>query len=1451
MRLKTRLGSLLLCGVLLCSLLPLSAFAADGGKLEDIAEITQVDLYEGTTPDAKKKVTGENYLIKNASQMLLYYGFDIINDQAAIKADTPYAVPIPKGLKITGTGIEDLELKYEDGTTSPFATLNWDTSGASLTFAQKFIDSSDHEVTGTHFYFGCEFIKAEASPVTGVNNRYKIELTSTSTVTVGLDADEIREQAAKLEKTVTQDSVNPNLLNWTITYTPYKNTEKTGFEIRDTLGEGMSPAFLDDDGNVASGKVTVERDGAEISGAAIAYDSATRTLTISDMGEDNTNWDKPITITYQTNIDTALSLPTPNSKAATSQGGKLTNRAVLWGMESAGGELKSLDIKGTATYTLDKTTYLSKKVEKVGDDGRLLRWTVTVDRGAILAGTTITLTDKLPDSLELVTADSAPAKQPTLNGNPQSLTVDATTKSFSLMLNDSSFVSGKAILVYDTKVKEAFYETGGNLGTNTAELDFTIDSKKYYPTVTVGVGKGAGVSTAPLTKVNQGFDGKKEGYLRSARSSQWTVTINPNKAELSNATLTDDFGSIGQDIPCQGTGHTSGSSLNWEEITGYWGGDIRVKFDGKYSGEVTIQEADWTGNTCSIVVGVSGGVEIGTGTSLLTLTENNGKLEFKVGDVGNTSIAITYVTKLNDPCAFAGNITQHKRVANTVTGSMKLGSQELSGLKPNATADVSSPILKKETPIYDYASGQIQWKVTVNESGMPLGDVVLTDTLAAGLTYVDGSLQVNGAAPATSVTAAQTGQLLTINLGVISAKTTVTFRTSIDPDTLGFGKATKVSLSNSMEMRGKAFGADFDSVSSDVNQTISNHGLNKSGKLNKDNEQIEYSVTINPFHVPLTDAFVTDTLPAGLRLDSDTVKLYQATLGGNTGNDGTGAPTAAKGTEVTEGWSFTTNAADNSFTVKLPNGTDAYVLTYAADILDMTTKQSYSNKIAFNTGAGASIMGGEKQNSVAAGGGGGGGGGVASSKKGSLTLTKQGENGAPLSGVTFTLYLWDTAAKERGMAFSQGVTDSAGELIFKALKLGKSYELVETTPTGYQSGYTLVESLPSGVTKNADGNLVIAPTAAAKQIELTLKNSLVRGSIPLKVVNKHQIPLPGAEFTLYEDEGCTKPINPPVTSDQDGNVKFPELPYKDGKPYYFKQTKAPGEYIPDTMTYQFTIGPNGTPSPIQPVGEVKDVDKVENDLPNTVKGKLTVIKRDSGDTHVLSGAEFALYDNEHCTGSPLATRITDASGQAVFENLEPDRPMWIKETRPPMGYQADGSVKKLQIPASGPLEITETVENTALPSGGIGGGSGGIGGSSGGIGGGSGGIGGSSGGIGGIGGGSGGGTQSPKPNKPTPDAPAAPPSQEPPIQPEAPAQPNVPAQQPGVPAQPGDLNADASNQTDRREPPADLENSKTEAAKLPQTGQLWWPVWLLTAVGVLMLTGGFAAQKRYVGKREK
>ena len=63
---------------MLCSILPFSAFAADSEQLlEGVATITKVELYEGTSLTTGTKVTGDDYLIKNASQMLLYYEFKI------------------------------------------------------------------------------------------------------------------------------------------------------------------------------------------------------------------------------------------------------------------------------------------------------------------------------------------------------------------------------------------------------------------------------------------------------------------------------------------------------------------------------------------------------------------------------------------------------------------------------------------------------------------------------------------------------------------------------------------------------------------------------------------------------------------------------------------------------------------------------------------------------------------------------------------------------------------------------------------------------------------------------------------------------------------------------------------------------------------------------------------------------------------------------------------------------------------------------------------------------------------------------------------------------------------------------------------------------------------------------------------------------------------------------
>ena len=268
-------------------------------SLKDVVTFTKVSLYEGTTPDSGTEVKA-NDLIKTPDQLLLYYEFDI-SDESGIQPDILYAVDVPQGLKIMQDGSEELTLDVQDGEDITFATLTWSNDrSVTLTFTKEFVEEG-YSVTGAHFYFGCTFDKDSAPKVEGESNRYEISFVDNSSVTVGLDKDEIREEKAQLTKKVEKDNGNPNLLTWTITYIPYRNTTKTSFEIRDTLGNGLVPAFLKEDGTgVDSNKVTVKRGEQAVQGVQRTYDQSSRVLTISNMGEDKENWNQPITITYQT-----------------------------------------------------------------------------------------------------------------------------------------------------------------------------------------------------------------------------------------------------------------------------------------------------------------------------------------------------------------------------------------------------------------------------------------------------------------------------------------------------------------------------------------------------------------------------------------------------------------------------------------------------------------------------------------------------------------------------------------------------------------------------------------------------------------------------------------------------------------------------------------------------------------------------------------------------------------------------------------------------------------------------------------------------------------------------------------------------------------------------------------------------------------------------------------------
>lgn len=76
-----------------------------------------------------------------------------------------------------------------------------------------------------------------------------------------------------------------------------------------------------------------------------------------------------------------------------------------------------------------------------------------------------------------------------------------------------------------------------------------------------------------------------------------------------------------------------------------------------------------------------------------------------------------------------------------------------------------------------------------------------------------------------------------------------------------------------------------------------------------------------------------------------------------------------------------------------------------------------------------------------------------------------------------------------------------------------------------------------------------------------------------KATKKSGYALAGAEFTIYSDEGCTKPVtrdgkNYTATSDANGHFSFVGL---DEGTYYVKETKAPAKYTLSSNVYQFNI----------------------------------------------------------------------------------------------------------------------------------------------------------------------------------------------------------------------------------------------------------------------------------------
>lgn len=127
-----------------------------------------------------------------------------------------------------------------------------------------------------------------------------------------------------------------------------------------------------------------------------------------------------------------------------------------------------------------------------------------------------------------------------------------------------------------------------------------------------------------------------------------------------------------------------------------------------------------------------------------------------------------------------------------------------------------------------------------------------------------------------------------------------------------------------------------------------------------------------------------------------------------------------------------------------------------------------------------------------------------------------------------------------------------------------------------KAGYTLIvtvdgteHTVNSENEKNPSVQVTLQENSAA-EVKVKFANCYkeIPSSFGFKKKDEHGAGVKGAVFTLFEDEGCTKPTEYKQPSDSNGDVKFPLIPVGI---YYMKETAAPYGYYLNKEVFRVEV----------------------------------------------------------------------------------------------------------------------------------------------------------------------------------------------------------------------------------------------------------------------------------------
>ncbi len=681
------------------------------------------------------------------------------------------------------------------------------------------------------------------------------------------------------------------------------------------------------------------------------------------------------------------------------------------------------------------------------------------------------------------------------------------------------------------------------------------------------------------------------------------------------------------------------------------------------------------------------------------------KLTFNLGNIDKEQI-ITYKTSVHDD--LAAKAQGNYNYKNTASFNY-----DKNGTPVNITSNTKSvPVYVKyisKDGTYNAKTKQIDWTITVNESGRTINNAVVKDTIPEGLAIDAATIKLNSN-EGTEYTAGGTGytvsgQDFTYNLGNINSLQTIKFSTSVDSAV--YNSNNTKNYSNKAYLTGDGVPAG---TSAGKGVGVSPSIIKKAGAgYDASKGIINWKITINNDKTNVaTNAVITDTISEGQKYIPGTANIDDGTNGSFTAlEDGKVVYTFNNSFSKTYTITFKTQITDDThYRANYSGNYNNLVNITAAGIKqDTTGNQTVKSNIIQKSGKGYDYSTREITWQI-----------VINTNK--MNITNAVVTDVIPDGQEYVDGSANIDGAAQGSFNSDSDINSTGKVVYTfepGSTINKTYTITfKTKLTDLSifntSGDKTIKNTASitGDEIPVSGNVSSTGTQTIKNSVITKEAGYVNGKDyidwTVKTNANWSIPLAGAVITdtlqdglslntdtveLYKavvraDGSLTEGAKVTLTPD---NVKYD--PASRLFTFTFPGDSGNGAFILKFTTiaakagdYSNKVTFNGTTASQSGTSGSVGVWYSSGGGWGTGKtGSITVVKVDSdNNSKKLSGAVFQLldqYGNVKATSQP-----TGADGAALFDKLLYDINYSVKEITAPDGYNLSSQVYTFQIKSS-------------------------------------------------------------------------------------------------------------------------------------------------------------------------